>query len=543
MSRIAILPVLFLQVGLCGLSDAPANAQQPHYDRVGVTGEGLFEHQWEWKEHARELPFPNLDELDLNKRHLHNRSDEIEEVLLSLGDGLGPLHNAKSCSKCHAGGGASGVENNVTLLTIDPRSEVIHDTETGAETLRELFPAFLAGDGTLQFSVVLHNESTRAGYEFLRLGLADAVHGGIDEEWFNPAKRTIAALSHKPVIAGRFKTIDFYLSQRNSPPLFGIGLITRIDPAQIRLIADRQVELSGGTISGRMAGKFGWRGQASSLASVIADACSVELGLSHDSGGRGRSLFLRSSFRELVANGLLPIDSPQAEDPVDPKYYHRGLDMTRSEVAQLVSYVASLPAPVERAQGEHTINDLLAGEKLFYTIGCESCHVADIHPVRGLFSDLLLHDMGPELEDPSPAPADGQIATTPLVKFSIDDPRPVTSGRGYYGVSAQSTPIALSIPKPAVPQFPRGTLDNQLPSWDTLQREWRTAPLWGVADTAPYMHDGRAATLEEAIHLHGGEGASSRAHYRALSDEEKEHVIAFLQSLRAPTQSLDSVKE
>ena len=35
--------------------------------------------------------------------------------------------------------------------------------------------------------------------------------------------------------------------------------------------------------------------------------------------------------------------------------------------------------------------------------------------------------------------------------------------------------------------------------------EWRTPPLWGVADSAPYMHDGRAPTLADAVKLHGGQ--------------------------------------
>jgi CxxC motif-containing protein (DUF1111 family) len=77
--------------------------------------------------------------------------------------------------------------------------------------------------------------------------------------------------------------------------------------------------------------------------------------------------------------------------------------------------------------------------------------------------------------------------------------------------------------------------DSDLWFWDTLQREWRTPPLWGVADTAPYLHDGRAETLEEAILWHGGEAESSRDAYAKLSRPEKDLVLAFLSSLRAPS--------
>jgi CxxC motif-containing protein (DUF1111 family) len=60
---------------------------------------------------------------------------------------------------------------------------------------------------------------------------------------------------------------------------------------------------------------------------------------------------------------------------------------------------------------------------------------------------------------------------------------------------------------------------------------WLTKELWGVASTAPYLHDGRATTLYEAIVEHGGAGASSRAQFSALSDRDAGHVLRFLESL------------
>jgi cytochrome c peroxidase len=58
-----------------------------------------------------------------------------------------------------------------------------------------------------------------------------------------------------------------------------------------------------------------------------------------------------------------------------------------------------------------------------------------------------------------------------------------------------------------------------------------TENLWGAGTTPPYMHDGRAASLTEAILLHGGEGAASRAAFKALSTRDQQNVIAFLNSL------------
>ena len=71
---------------------------------------------------------------------------------------------------------------------------------------------------------------------------------------------------------------------------------------------------------------------------------------------------------------------------------------------------------------------------------------------------------------------------------------------------------------------PRGSLDSH----------FQTARLWGVADTAPYLRDGRATTLAYAIDQHGGEAQTSRDLFDALTDVEKKAIISFLKTLRTP---------
>ncbi len=58
-----------------------------------------------------------------------------------------------------------------------------------------------------------------------------------------------------------------------------------------------------------------------------------------------------------------------------------------------------------------------------------------------------------------------------------------------------------------------------------------TANLWGVGSTAPYLHDGRATTLTEAILAHGGAAAGSRAAFQALGPQEQAQLIPFLNNL------------
>ena len=67
-----------------------------------------------------------------------------------------------------------------------------------------------------------------------------------------------------------------------------------------------------------------------------------------------------------------------------------------------------------------------------------------------------------------------------------------------------------------------------------LRQEWRTPPLWGVRDSGPYLHDGRAETLEQAIAFHGGQAKRSVDGFFQLKPEEQMQLITFLKSLTAP---------
>jgi len=67
-----------------------------------------------------------------------------------------------------------------------------------------------------------------------------------------------------------------------------------------------------------------------------------------------------------------------------------------------------------------------------------------------------------------------------------------------------------------------------------LDAHFTTARLWGVADSAPYLHDGRASTMTEAILLHGGEAEAARTAFDGLSESEQDAVLGFLKTLRTP---------
>ncbi|HXI01164.1 MAG TPA: di-heme oxidoredictase family protein [Sphingobacteriaceae bacterium] len=168
-------------------------------------------------------------------------------------------------------------------------------------------------------------------------------------------------------------------------------------------------------------------------------------------------------------------------------YSHADIDPEVSDktVRDVIFYLQTLKAPIQRTQNDA---DVIQGGALFTKVGCESCHKQTLKtgfsPVEALskkefhpYTDLLLHDMGPGLDD-------GLIE----------------------GTSKTS--------------------------------EWRTPPLWGLglsknSQGGKYflLHDGRAKSIDEAIQMHGGEAATSKKKFNVLNAAEKQRVIKFLESL------------
>jgi len=410
------------------------------------------------------------------------------------GDGLGPIYNETSCVACHNQGGVGGggpASRNVDLLaaaeTIDidgGKGRSRRDEGSGPDrtALFDLHAGFRGSS-----SVVLHRFGTDPDYESWRLFVLDPRRGvlargssGRLEVQLHqvPALREAAEESllvklgmHRtpspnPAEYGGFTLFHF---QRNAIALFGAGLIDAVPDTVLEALARRRFrgfpEVSGRVCrlpDGRI-GRFGWKAQEATLEEFVLTACAVELGL--DVPGRH-----------------------QAGNPRDAEYRAPGLDLTPAQCQDLAAFVRSLPAPVELPSatdpGTETVT---SGRATFERIGCAACHVAKLGEVEGIFSDLLLHDLGEDL---------GEV--------------------GSYGVT---------IPDPA----------QEKPAAGAARREWRTAPLWGLRDSAPYLHDGRAETLEQAIALHGGEAMVTTGRYFRLSSSERWRVQAFLKSLGTPS--------
>jgi CxxC motif-containing protein (DUF1111 family) len=256
---------------------------------------------------------------------------------------------------------------------------------------------------------------------------------------------------------------------RMPPALFGWGLLEAVPDAFLYNVADPDDTNRDG-ISGRVSvvedrqlnrlavGRFGWKAEQPTLRQQTAAALCNDMGITS-------SLF---PARDCVGN----------QGATGPELSDARLDL-------LVQSQRYLGVPDRRRRGAP---DTDHGRSVFERLGCHACHLqvmttgpatadALADQVIWPYSDLLLHDMGEGLADPSLGPD------------------------------------------------------------DRMAREWRTAPLWGIglmAERFPergFLHDGRARTILEAILWHGGEAGPAREQALRLDRHERAALLAFLRSL------------
>lgn len=195
-------------------------------------------------------------------------------------------------------------------------------------------------------------------------------------------------------------------------------------------------------------------------------------------------------------------------------------EATYGDLTALTVFQARFPVPVQVwPEDPRARSRAHRGQELFRTTGCADCHrpelVADssvLHipsprdPERALELDLASEEV--------PAPRLAQVSGGGV-------PVPLYGDLKRHDMGPA---LADDTPQKVLPDF---TPDPPVP----LQ-EFLTTELWGVADTGPYMHHGRATTLDAAIRGHGGEAAPSRAAYLDLPEEDRESLLAFLRTLR-----------
>lgn len=392
-------------------------------------------------------------------------------------DGLGPLHNARSCRQCHVNGGRGhprvdipGATASLLRLSVPDHSDadkavakrIGFTPEPIYGTQLQIFASGgLKPEGRVQLDYDYHSlklaDGTSVELRQPRISITDLAQGDPD-----PELRT---------------------SLRIAPAMVGLGLLERIPQSRLQALAD-PLDENGDGISGRLnrvydrrtgdyrIGRFGWKAGQPSLAQQNGDALSNDLGI-------GNPLF-PSPWGNCTRNQPECLAQPNGNTTQQD-----GLEASTEMVRVLEFYTAYLAVPAARTQEDP---QAVRGRALFQQIGCASCHVpAHItaadgdHPLLSEqqifpYTDLLLHDMGEGLAD------------------------------GHREFAAQG-------------------------------REWRTAPLWGIGLTTRvngngyYLHDGRARTLLEAILWHDGEARAARDQVFNMSEHDRNALIRFLESL------------
>ncbi len=304
---------------------------------------------------------------------------------------------------------------------------------------------------------------------------------------------------------------------------------------------------------------MGWKGNFPTLRTVSADAAFGEMGMQPD------ELLWKMTTEPFGAA------TPDADGDGDGVTH----ELSVGDVTALTLYLAAQEMPttvVELAElglaelTETQLGDIEAGEALFEAsaadggVGCATCHVPEfristtefVEPssrAMGLYEDrdLVGRRVGYTSASPIVFDLSSEIADAPRVAKANDGSaviRPYTDLKRHFMGEHLADDAKLYFPK-AADQFERTEMPPDAdPQSSELSMaiglgEFLTPELWGVGNTGPWLHDGRALTLREAIMLHGetepsgppSEAQTSRDAFASLSAAEQDQVISFLLNL------------
>jgi CxxC motif-containing protein (DUF1111 family) len=288
-------------------------------------------------------------------------------------DGLGPLHNARSCAACHRGGGGASLSLDGRGAPIQPG--LVLRLPDGSAYGRQLQTGAVHGQAA--------EGRVRAGYEDVPVAIGD----GSTIVLRRPS-HAIEEAAYGPPPAR--------LSPRLAPSLRGVGLLAAVPRAAVAALADPD-DRDGDGVRGRPgAGRFGLRAEQPGLREQVAEALLLDLGLS-------------TSLRPSPAGDCTAAQTGCRALPHGDRERTPGVEIADEILDSLVAYLAALPPPKQGLRSD-------AGARLFASLGCAACHApslpmeladgrrASIAP----YTDLLLHDLGPDLADEG---AEGDPAT------------------------------------------------------------------------------------------------------------------------------------
>ncbi|WP_374537708.1 di-heme oxidoredictase family protein [Chitinimonas taiwanensis] len=419
-------------------------------------------------------------------------------LLSQVANKAGPNFQQATCIQCHFNNGKSSPGLGVALSNM-----VVLTGENDAAGQLRIDGRF---GGRIAMGLVQDGNKTHDGRQAV---LKIASYSSVDGQYADGTRYslqkpnyTLSDLDGKPL------ALPARLSVRATPHLAGMGLLEAVPEADIAALAKASERDPDGAV-GRLQlvpdlanpaiqrlGRFGWRATSASVLDQAAEALNGDMGVT----SRLKPKHLCGLADGASACRAADAAGPEISDAeidlltryvsllgVPPQRRFAGQQPQGIVATKILSQDAAATAAQEAAELAKQ-QDVARGGQLFATARCTACHVASLstgsqHRFAELrqqtirpYTDLLLHDMGPELSD----------------------------------------------------NYPQGRASGQ---------EWRTAPLWGLGLLASinpntrYLHDGRARNLEEAVLWHGGQASKSRERFKALSAKERQQLLDFVSSL------------
>ncbi len=245
---------------------------------------------------------------------------------------------------------------------------------------------------------------------------------------------------------------------------------------------------------------FGWKGHQATLRGMIEESFHIHQGM--------LSLPIQEKVRDGELDGQPYGDGKRWFDLDDDGVT---LEVDAGMLATMVGYLAQLEAPILRPPIDSGLLDAFAaGRSSFEVIGCAGCHV-------------------PTLEIADPRMNVGTTDERP--RFVVDVARDGDGPKVEPKYASKTTPFLVHLFSDLKRHDMGPALASRSEQGGVPARHFLTRPLWGLADTAPYLHDGRAPTVHDAIVLHGGAAAPVRDAYLALDEGERASIRVFLASL------------
>jgi len=251
---------------------------------------------------------------------------------------------------------------------------------------------------------------------------------------------------------------------------------------------------------------FGWKGHAATLREIAKEEFRLHLGL------------VAMSDQQAVRDGRAPAATFGDGPWFDVDRDGTTLELDDGMVSTIVAYLAQLEVPLIQPPDDPELLDRFArGRAVFDEARCGTCHV----PALILTSSVLV-TRAEQTENGASPPVTIDVARDgmyPKIE-PVDQPGSAFTVRLFSDLRRHDLGPALAAPRP-----------QPSPGGPIAAAAWLTRPLWGLADTAPYLHDGRAPTIADAIRAHGGEATGSRMTFDALPADDRAALLVYLSSL------------